>query len=258
MFAKERQDKIYELINKNGAVSTASLVSEFDVSLETIRRDLLYMEKVGLLSRVHGGAVSNNTMKPYLSLNERLQEHNELKRELSKTACSFINDGDTIALDQGSTANVFAEILKSQFTNLTVITHSLDVLEILRENEGFKLILCSGEYMPSENSFYGSLVLSAYDSLNIPKTFIFPSAVSLENGICDYQSDLLLVQKQIIRSSAKTFILADSSKFEKKALFKLDDVKSEYYYITDSSLSPEIKKLYLENNIKLYTEAKND
>lgn len=258
MLAKERQDKIYELILKHGAVSTASLVSLFGVSLETIRRDLLYMEEVGLLSRVHGGAVSNNAMKPYLSLYERVLEHDDLKRELSNTACSFINNGDIIALDQGSTANVFAEVLRDRFTDLTVITHSLDVLEILRENKGIKIILCAGEYMSAENSFYGSLVLSAYDSLNIPKIFIFPSSVSLENGICDYQSDLVLIQKQIIKSSAKTFVLADSSKFEKKALFKIDDTKPEYTFITDSSLSLEIKKLYLENNIKIYTEAKND
>lgn len=258
MLAKERQNKILELIKKQGAVSVASLVSQFNVSVETIRRDLLYMEKAGFLSRVHGGAVPNNAMKPYLTLHERVQEHKNLKRELSITACSFINEGDTIALDQGSTGNVFAEVLRDKFKNLTVITHSLDVLEILRENEGIKIILCAGEYMTAENSFYGPLVLSAYDSINIPKTFIFPSAISLENGICDYQSDLVLVQKQIIKSSASTYFLADSSKFEKKALFKLDDVKLEYNFVTDSSLSSEIKKLYFENNIKIYTEAKND
>lgn len=83
------------------------------------------------------------------------------------------------------------------------------------------------------------------------KAFIFPSAVSLEYGICDYQKNLYQVQKQMIYSSDEIYILADSSKFEKKALLKVSDMKKEYTYVTDGNISEELKILYQKHNMNL-------
>ena len=109
MLANERQYKIQLLLKKNGAVSTSSLVTQLGVSIETIRRDFLVMEQQGLLKRVHGGAVSTGSMKSYSDLSQRNKEHNEQKRELAAFAAGFINEGDYIALDTGSTAIFLAE-----------------------------------------------------------------------------------------------------------------------------------------------------
>ena len=250
MFAKERQDKIYEIIKSRGAVTTSSLVQLFNVSIETIRRDLLEMERHGLLLRVHGGAVAIGEMKPYLNLNERNNEFTDQKRYLALKASEFISDGDIICIDTGSTAIAFSEILKGKFSDLTVITNSLDVFNIL--NCEFCVILCGGHYLPSEKSFYGSLAIDMLKNLHMQKAFIFPSAVSLEYGICDYQKDLYQIQEQMMKSSDEIFILADSSKFEKKALLKLDDMKTEYRYITDCNINSELEKLYKEHKINLY------
>ena len=187
MFAKERQDKIYEIVKNNGAVTTSALVKLFDVSIETVRRDLLEMERHGLLSRVHGGAVAIGEMKPYLDLNERNKEFTEQKRHLALKASEFISDGDIIGIDSGSTAISFSEVLKEKFSKLTVITNSLDVFNILCDS--FSVILCGGHYLPYEKAFYGSLTLSMLKNLHMQKAFIFPSAVSFEFGICDYQKD---------------------------------------------------------------------
>lgn len=250
MFAKERQDKIYEIIKSRGAVTTSSLVQLFNVSIETIRRDLLEMERHGLLLRVHGGAVAAGNMKPFLHLNERNKECTEQKQQLALKASEFITDGDIICIDTGSTAIAFSEILKGKFSDLTVITNSLDVFNIL--NCEFCVILCGGHYLPSEKSFYGSLAIDMLKNLHMQKAFIFPSAVSLEYGICDYQKDLYQIQEQMMKSSDEIFILADSSKFEKKALLKLDDMKTEYRYITDCNINSELEKLYKEHKINLY------
>ena len=105
--------------------------------------------------------------------------------------------------------------------------------------------------MPAENSFYGPLALDMLKNLHMQKAFIFPSAVSFEFGICDYQKDLYQVQKQMIYSSDEIYILADSSKFEKKALLKVSDMKKEYTYVTDGNISEELKILYQKHNINL-------
>ena len=94
MLAKERHDKIYRMIKSNGAVTTSDLVAVFEVSIETIRRDLLCMEQQWLLSRVYGGAVEKGGMKPYLNLDERNKSFSTQKRNLALIATKFISDCD--------------------------------------------------------------------------------------------------------------------------------------------------------------------
>ena len=113
--------------------------------------------------------------------------------------------------------------------------------------------LCGGEYLKQERAFYGVLTMDAYEKLHFQKAFIFPSAVSLAFGICDYQSDLYPIQRLLLRRADQTFILADSSKFEKQALLKVDDMRREYTYVTDNALPAQLQTLYRENDIRIYT-----
>ena len=253
MFAEERQSKIASLIQKHDAVSVSDLVEQFGVSVETIRRDLLTMEKQGLLKRVHGGAVGSNHIKPYYTLEERCKEFSYEKRKLSKNAMAFIQEDDSIMVDEGSTANCFAEVLKENFSRLTVVTHSMDVFQTLAYHKDFRVILCAGQFLREENAFYGALTLDMLDKLRVSKAFIFPSAVSLGSGIADYQADLYYVQRKMIACADRVFVLADSSKFEKTALLKVSDMKKEYCYITDNKLSNTLEKLYKENDITIFS-----
>lgn len=255
MFAKERQDQIAALLKKSGAITTSDLVARFAVSLETIRRDLLTMEQQGRLSRVHGGAVVRGDMKTYTELRVRNNEYAREKDALARAAMQLVQEGDIIAIDAGSTAISFAEALKEVFQKLTVITHSLDVFERLRDHKEFTVLLCAGHYMRNENAFYGALALNAMRCLHATKGFVFPGAVSLKYGICDFNQELLQMQQQILESSDEIYVLADSSKFEKKSLLKLDDMKSNYCYVTDNGLPPELRKLYAENGLRVITDA---
>ncbi len=256
MLARERQDKIYSMICMNGAVSASDLVRLFGVSIETIRRDLLEMENKGLLARVHGGAVKLGEMPPFYDLAKRHRDRSAEKSALARIAISAVSEGDFIAVDSGSTAIHFAEALRDHFSNLTVVTYSLDVLEILRGHKSIQTILCGGHYLHQENSFYGMLALDMLDRLHVDKAFVCPSAVSLEHGIYDYQPDFAMIQKKMMEISNHVYILADSGKYERRALIKLDNMKSEFTYITDSGLSDEQKRLYLENGINVINEAK--
>ena len=256
MLAKERQDTIKKLIEQNGAVKTSNLVEKFNVSVETIRRDFLDLEKAGVLTKVHGGAIAISPMKPFFSFEQRKEDFFEEKIELCDFACSLISEGDIIGIDTGTTGIVFANALKGKFKNLTIITYSLDIFNILSKNEGFTVILCGGNFDRDENSFYGSLAIDMLSSLHIQKAFIFPSAVSLDFGIGVYQEHLLLIQKKLMEISNEVYILADSSKFEKKALIRLEALKNDYTFVTDSAFSNEIKNLYIENGINVINGAK--
>lgn len=251
MLAKERQDKIYKMLLRDGAVTVSDLVAQFQVSIETVRRDLLNMEQRGLLSRVHGGAVVKQDMKPFYDLQRRNAEFGSEKLALSRKAAQFVSEGDVIGIDMGSTANYFADALKERFSRLTVVTYSYDVFVRLCNHKDFSVILCGGHYDKEEKTFYGALAIEMLKLLHVSKAFIFPSAVSLEYGIGDYQEGVYSLQKHLIHSAEDVFILADSSKFEKRALLKLSDMNSAYTYITDGNLSNELSRLYSENHITI-------
>lgn len=218
IFANERRDEICLMLKRDNAVTTSSLVQHFGVSIETIRKDLLVLEQMGRLDRVHGGAVAKNDMQTFHNLQERNMEYIEQKNILSLKATEFICEGDIISVDSGSTAISFAEVLKENFSRLTVVTHSRDVLDILGNHRDFEIILCGGRFMRDENAFYGSATLDMLRSLHTQKAFVFPSSVSIMYGIGAFQGDLLQVEKQLIVSSEEVYVLADSSKFEKKGI----------------------------------------
>lgn len=251
MFAKERQALICELLRKQGAVTTAGLVEQFQVSIETVRRDLLVLERGGQLTRVHGGAVTLGDMQPFPTLQQRNQTQSGEKRALSQIATRFLSEGDIIALDSGSTANVFAQVLLETFRELTVVTYCRDVFELLCDR--FEVLLCSGHYIKEERTFFGSLTQETLAKLHVQKVFLCPSAISLEHGICDCQPQIYPLQKQLLHCGEEIFVLADSRKFEKKALYQIAPMQPEYRYITDSALPDGLKQLYEENDIRIYT-----
>ncbi len=253
MLSQERQQYIKEEIEKHGAVTTAALTKQLEVSLETIRRDLLILEQNGVLKKVHGGAVRIEPMHRLRKLHRRLEENTDAKMRLAKTAVKYIDENDVIGIDSGSTAVSLARELKGKFSYLTVVTHSLDVFSELSSDCGIRLILCGGEYLADERAFYGSITESVLDGIYINKMFMCPSAISLKFGVCDWQNEMFSVQKKMAERSEMIYALADSSKFETKALLKIGDASS-YIYITDGALPNGIRELYAENGLKIITK----
>ena len=252
MLANDRHNRIHKMIQKDGAVTTSKLMEIFDVSIETVRRDLLTMEKSNLLKRVHGGAVAVAEIKKFPSLDERKTQNLDLKREVIKNALPFINESDIIALGGGSTAMLFVEELKKKFSKLTVVVFSLDVFDALRSGNDFEVILCGGQYNRTPDEFFhGILTHDILEKLGINKAFIFPASVSLTSGLCGQLSNYASCTRKMIESATETFVLADSTKFEKKIRIKYSDMRKDFTYITDSSLPKELQKLYKENGIKI-------
>ncbi len=253
MLAKERHQLILRYLNKSGAVTTTELISLLNVSIETVRRDLLHLERLGQLQRVHGGAVANGSMQPYADLPHRLEANPAGKAELCRTAALLAENEDIIFIDSGSTAVFFAQALLSRDIRLTVVTHSQDVFDILSVSDRFRLILCGGFYDAAEKAFYGQLTLDALAHLHVKKAFLCPTAISLKSGIWDYHDPLIQVQSRAMACSEKIIFLADSEKFEKNAMLKLCDTSDTHTYVTDSRFPLHYKQLYEEQGISVIT-----
>ena len=253
MFSQERQQYIKEEIEKHGAVTTAALMEYFGVSVETVRRDLLNLERDGFLKKVHGGAVRSEQMRSFHDLPRRLEENSDEKRQLSRTALKYINENDVIGIDSGSTAVCLAREIRGNFSALTVVTHSLDVFSQLQSDANIRLILCGGEYLPDERAFFGPLTEDILDNISINKMFLCPSAISIKFGICDWHNKMFAIQKKMKERSDSIYVIADSSKFETKALMKIDDAKICRGFITDDALPAGIRELYAENGLNIIT-----
>lgn len=257
MFANERQQKIMAMLKSNSAVTTGELIDAFQVSIETVRRDLLQLERGGQLQRVHGGAVVPGNMRPYPDLPHRLESNQHAKSELCATAALLVEEDDIICIDSGSTAYFFAKALAERFSRLTVITHSMDVFDILSQKEGFRIILAGGCYRLQEKAFHGSITIDTLKQLHVRKAFLCPSAVSLKTGIWDYDRELTQVQKQILSICDRAVFLADSEKFETSALLKLCDTAPNHIYVTDSGLPQQYKQLYRDQE-RIIITCKDD
>jgi DeoR/GlpR family transcriptional regulator of sugar metabolism len=255
MLARERYQKILHQLSKTGTVTTTELIALLNVSIETVRRDLLHLERSGQLHRVHGGAMANGSMQPYADLPHRLEANPSGKAELCHTASRLVEDNDIIFIDSGSTAVFFAQALLSRDIRLTVVTHSKDVFDILSVSDRFRLILCGGFYDHAEKAFYGQLALDSLKRLHVKKAFLCPTAISLKSGIWDYNDALIQVQAQAIASSEKVIFLADSEKFEKNAMLKLCDTSAAHTYVSDSQFPQHYKQLYEEQGISVITST---
>ncbi len=250
LFASERYEKILDLIQKQGSVTVAELMEMFDISIETVRRDLLQLEKARLLDRVYGGAVAVNQLCAFSTLPERLTNHKENKSLLCSAAVDLIRERDIIAMDSGSTALELADVIRTHFQELTIITNSPGVFQKLNK-EGFQLIMVGGQYLRSEDACYGTFALAVLKSLRVAKSFVFPSSVSLKHGVGSNIPELLDVQQALMQIADHVYIMADSSKFETTALIKLCDISAGCTFVTDAGLDEKITHLYEANNIKL-------
>ena len=255
MFAIERRLAIARLVNENGSVSISELSRLFGMSAETLRKDLLVLEKEKVLERTHGGAVRISTPSSLRPLQERRSEHLSQKRELCTYAMRFIRNGDVIALDEGSTSAELARLLSSAFTRLTVATHSLEIFHILEQGAGIEPILCGGRYIREESAFAGPMTQEAIRRLHVDKFFVFPSSITLRYGLTEHMEPFVAMAQTWMERADQVFVLAYSERFENRAApFKLADPDSSMIFITDSGLSDDIIQQYHQRGLTLIKE----
>ncbi|WP_026674999.1 DeoR/GlpR family DNA-binding transcription regulator [Alkalihalobacterium bogoriense] len=251
MFAKERQETIIDLLKRNKSVKVSQLTKRFQVSLETIRRDLEFLEKEGLIKRVHGGAVLEETTSHETTFIERETIHIEEKKEIAKIATRFVTEGQSIALDVSTTNTEFAKVLKETFSRLTVVTNSLPIANILAEMPNYTIILPGGVLRNQELCIVGEMAEAFVSQFHIDTFFMSMSGISLSAGLTDYGIGEVQMKSKMLQASQKGIVLADSSKFDVKSFLKVCDLERVEYIITDSKLKQSIVEKYEKAGIEI-------
>ncbi|UOE56731.1 DeoR/GlpR family DNA-binding transcription regulator [Bacillus sp. CMF12] len=213
---EERKNEILKELKKTGKVKVVELVEQFQVSEETIRRDLMILEEKGLLKRVYGGAIHavfQSEEPPFL---QRTTVNQDAKVKVGKKAVELISDGDVISIDVGTTMLEFAKQIEKK-KDITIITNSLPVSSVLTEsiNQNMftgQVLLLGGQIDPKHQSICGSFTEQMLNQFNIDKAFISAGGFSIQKGVSNYHLHETLVSRKMVEVSKQVILLTDSSK----------------------------------------------
>jgi DeoR/GlpR family transcriptional regulator of sugar metabolism len=237
VLAAERHRKIVEIVNNNKSVRVTELGQLFNVTEETIRRDLEKLEREHLLCRSHGGAVSLQKEVLEVSYIEREIINANQKKAIAREAVKMIKPGEKIVLDASTTAWYMAQEIPNQ--PLTVITNSLNVAIALSRKEHVQVISVGGILSPKSLSFVGPLASRSLSSYHVSKAFISCQGIHLETGITDSNEWQALLRKEIISISDQTILLVDSSKFQMRTFVQITNSMTDIdWIISDHQLTP--------------------
>ncbi|MGN6638182.1 MAG: DeoR/GlpR family DNA-binding transcription regulator [Mucilaginibacter sp.] len=250
MLPNQRRDKILELLKEDGSAKVIDLARIFKVTEVTVRQDLEKLEKDGLVTREHGGAFIKDIHDQVRNFSLTHTENMDKKELIAAKCVEFIESGDSIILDSGSTTTEIAKRLKG-FKNLTVITNALNIAMMLGTEPGIELIVTGGEFKPPTLSLTGQKAADFFKGINVQKLFLATAGLSLKAGLTYPSISDIVVKKAMIDAAETTYLVADSTKIGKTSFASLGALSLISYIITDSSIDQKHREVLKENDIEL-------
>ncbi len=247
---ESRRAHILQAVENQGSVTVADLARDLNVSDMTIRRDLVELEKEHLLRRIHGGAVSSagRAYEPPLAL--RSAQASEAKQRIGCAAARLVAEGDTIALDVGSTTLEVAKNLVGH-RNLTILTPSLHIAGLFLNQPDVRLILPGGIVRQGEASLVGGLATRVFEEVFVDRLFLGVACIDAQAGLTEYNWDDTLVKQAMLQGAKEIIALADSSKFGQVAFARICRFNAIHKLVTDRRPPEPILKKLNEAQVKI-------
>ncbi|MFD6319248.1 DeoR/GlpR transcriptional regulator [Methylorubrum populi] len=233
-----RHQRIMAVLESNPSARVNQLAEELEVSTETVRRDLAELDQVGRLNRTYGGAVSaTNRFEP--ALNERLSLFVPERRAMARLAVELYAKNDALLLGGGATLLHLARALRDITHRLTVVTPAYPVAIELAANPLIEVMVLPGMFEPQEGIVCGPETVRALERFRAPVAIIGASGLN-HDGVSEALISSAEVYSSIIRNADHCVVLADHSKFGKRALTLISDWSPRLSLITDIAPQPEI------------------
>ena len=238
MYAEERQAAIVSQAKDAGRVEVADLAERFQVTPETVRRDLTALERAGLLKRVHGGAIVVDLagFEPALAVREVAQT--EEKARIARTALDWLPKQGAIALDGGSTTHQFAEILPYDRA-LTVVTNNLAIALPLADRTDLTVHIVGGRLRGSTLTTVDEVALDYLRGVHLDVVFLGTNGFSIERGLTTPDSAEAAVKRAFVAAARTKILLTDHTKFGIDHFAHVANLADIDTIITDSGLSDE-------------------
>ena len=233
MLAEERRLRVEERLRSEGRVSVSELSRAFNVSEETIRRDLERLEKDGIARRAYGGALLNEDEHTETPYDTRKRSSVTEKELIAALTAGLIRDGEYIMLDESSTSFFVASQLK-RLSDLTVITNSMEVVDCLGSAPGFTVMCTGGVKRPSAPSFAGHQAESMVRSYHVDKAILSCDSLDIEAGYTDRHEDTALIKRAMMASARQVILAADHTKLDRVAFANIGLLKELDCFVTDA------------------------
>lgn len=247
MLQEDRFLKIVEYLKEKPIATFAELSECTGASIGTIRRDLVSMEKSGMLQIVRGGAAACKDDISKQDFDMRGIKHRQEKREAAKLLKNIVIDGQAIGLNSGTTNIEVARFLVENYKRLTVVTNNLQIVNVLREAEGFTVIVPGGMLNGKEYSVSGKDAEAEICSYNFDVSILAVNAISLEKGITDFRTHEIGIIKAFIKAANQKVVVADHSKFERVSYMNICNVDEVDCILSDGNLTEEQVQKFREN-----------
>ncbi|MFD5282186.1 DeoR/GlpR family DNA-binding transcription regulator [Streptomyces rubrogriseus] len=238
MYAPERQQEILRLARDGGRVDVVSLAEEFQVTAETIRRDLKALDRAGLLRRVHGGAIPAGRLDFEPDLAERESTAADEKDRIARAALAELPAEGTLILDAGSTVARMAAAIPPD-ASLTVVTHSLPIAARLADHPGIQLHIVGGRVRHRTRAAVDAWALRAYGEIRADVAVVAANGFSVEHGLTTPDLAEAAVKRAALTAARRVVLLADSSKYAQEHFARFGALGDVDLLITDKGLTPE-------------------
>ncbi len=238
MVSNFRQSEILEIARKEGKVTVDGLADLYDVTVQTIRRDLSDLADSGRLERVHGGAVL-----PSVIVNIEYEERRRLneagKKAIAVKCAQSIPDGASVFMNIGtSTEAVAQELLDHE--NLLVVTNNLNIANTLAANRNCEIILAGGVLRRADGGIVGGLTVEMVKQFKFDCSVLGCSAIDADGDLLDFDGQEVIVSSTAIQRSRKVMVVADCLKFQRTAPLTICSLKDVDVLFTDGTLSKEL------------------
>lgn len=254
MLAIERRNAILEKLQAERRVVVSELSILYDVSEETIRRDLEKLENEGYVIKSYGGAVLNENANLDLPFNIRKNKNVVGKQKIADLISQTIHDGDFLFLDASSTAVAIAKNIKGK-KGLTIITNSLEIAIELLDVPECKVISTGGEIVSTAFGLVGHVTDKTIRSYYVDKAIISSKGFDLEKGFTDSDERHANNKRSMLESARVKILAIDSSKFDRVSFAKIGDLRDITMIVTDARPEDKWLKKFAEFNVEcIYPE----
>ncbi|MBE6548892.1 MAG: DeoR/GlpR transcriptional regulator [Ruminococcaceae bacterium] len=250
MLAIERRREILARLTNNGKVIVSELAKDFNVTEETIRRDLEKLDKEGLASKTYGGAVSKHSSAIDLPYNVRESVNIEQKQRIAETISDLIHDGDRLMLDSSSTALYVLKRLKDK-KNLTIITNSVKILLELADKPDWTVLSTGGILKKGALSLTGSSAEKMINSYHVDTAICSCKGLDAELGVTDSNESDSLIKQAMFHSAERSILVVDIEKFDKKSFVKVCEFGDVDLIATNTEPSEKWISLCSDKSIEL-------
>ena len=249
MLAIERKNQILNKLKNEQRVLVTELAAYYQVTEETIRRDLDKLEKEGYATKTYGGAIWGNSTKTDLSNTIRNKTNVDAKNTIGELVNRLIEDGDHIMLDDSSTSLYIAKHLKEK-KKITVITNSIEILTELATVDGWTVMSTGGRLKPESLSLVGQQAQDMIEKFHVDRAVISCKGLDKQASITDSSEFHSSTKQSMIRSAKQTILALDSSKFDKTSFVTIATLRQIHTVVTEAKPDDSWLQLFREHGIQ--------